>query len=116
MTDFGYIALAHRRCRRSGTRASPLAGGVMSMPSRSTAMRGRLAYVGIATVFSVVALGTSADATSIHGSAPAAPTGMLAVAVHTHGTPAPAPAPTVEQTVHWNLPATWSGSLDRLGH
>ena len=44
----------------------------MSIPSRSTAVRGRLAYVGIATALSLVALGNSAEATGVYGSAPAA--------------------------------------------
>jgi len=77
------------------------------MPSRSTAVRGHLALVGIATAFFLVALGSSADATSVHGSASAAPTGVLAVAVHTYSTPAPSPTPTHHPyvTVAWTMPS-----------
>jgi len=63
-------------------------------------VRGRLAYVGIATAFSLVALGSSAEATGVYGSAPAASTGVLAVAVHAHRTPAWYQASAVEQTVY----------------
>ena len=80
----------------------------------------RLLRVGIVTPFAVLAMAAPAHASTLaaydHASATKAMTGTLAVAVHTHRIPAPNSTPTVEQTVHWNLPATWSGRLDRSGN
>ena len=80
----------------------------------------RLFRVGLVTPFAVLAMAAPAHASMLaaydHASATKAMTGTLAVAVHTHRIPAPNSTPTVEQTVHWNLPATWSGRLDRSGN